>query len=290
MHLTLQPHWEGASIHLSVCNWDLLRCLVPSPALCIVLSLLPVLDLLWNPYMVISFSNAFGTGNNFQQQPLLPKKRMERTPAGKLLIDTHKQEKKMPWIPFHWASLPAYSFCHFGAKFDLYTFYYICFFATPTQPCPAVSCPALSCPACIPSNRSLAIAPGCFFVVPCGANEFKCVRNWVIKISVNSACLPACLPSVPTRFLRGVQAKISLWISQHFYIFVYFNLWPSAVQFISTASANGVKMKHDRRVHSVDSAYPVESCDATQLYPTLRSVLSNRTAMQAGLQLLQQNA
>lgn len=97
--------------------------------------------------MVISFSNAFGTGNNFQQQQqqtlLQKKKRMERTPAGKLLIDTHKQEKKMPWIPFHWSSLPTYSFCHFGAKFDLYTFYYICFFATPTQPCLAVPCHAL---------------------------------------------------------------------------------------------------------------------------------------------------
>lgn len=283
MHLTLQPHWEGASIHLSVCNWDLLRCLcVPSPALCIVLSLLPVLDLLWNPYMVISFSNAFGTGNNFQRQPLLPKKRMERTPAGKLLIDTHKQEKKMPWIPFHWASLPTYSFCHFGAKFDLYTFYYICFFATPTQPCPA-----LSCSACIPSNRSLAIAPGCFFVVPCGANEFKCVRNWVIKISVNSACLPACLlfrldswEAFKRRFpfeSRNIFTFLCILI----YGQVQCNLSLQQVQMGWKWSMIG---------ESTVLPYPVESCDATQLYPRLWSVLSNRTAMQAGLQLLQQNA
>lgn len=87
--------------------------------------------------------------------PKKKEKRMEGTPAGKLLIDTHKQAKKMPWIP-----LPSYSFCHFGAKFDLYTFYYICFFATPTQPyqalrsaaCSALPYLVLPCPACIPSN------------------------------------------------------------------------------------------------------------------------------------------
>lgn len=130
-----------------------------------------------------------------------------------------------------------HSFCHFSAKFDLYTFYYICFFCYPNtaQACSALPYPALPCSAClhpfavISGNR-----PWLFFsvtVVPCGANEFKCVRNWVIKISLNCASLP----SVPTRFLKGVQAKISLWIWQHFYIFVYFNLWPSAVQFISRA-------------------------------------------------------
>lgn len=65
------------------------------------------------------------------------------------------------WQP--WDSFPfLYSFCHFSAKFDLYRFYYICFFATPMQ--------ALPCLHPWPS-------PLVVFVVPCGANEFKCVRN-----------------------------------------------------------------------------------------------------------------
>lgn len=174
------------------------------------------------------------------------------------------RRKRCPGFPF--IGLPSQRTPFAISALNLIYIHFIIFAFLLPQHSPALPCPALSCSACIPSNRSLAIAPGCFFVVPCGANEFKCVRNWVIKISVNSACLPACLPSVPTRFLRGVQAKISLWISQHFYIFVYFNLWPSAVQFISTASANGVKMKHDRRVHSVDSALPSR---VLRRYPTL---------------------
>lgn len=141
--------------------------------------------------MVISFSNAFGTGNNFQQQPLLPKKRMERTPAGKLLIDSHKQEKKMPWIPFHWASLPAYSFCHFGAKFDLYTFYYICFFATPTQPCPALLYPAL--PASLQTDlwQSPLVVFLLFRVALMNSNV--CVIELLKFQWTAPACLPVCL-------------------------------------------------------------------------------------------------
>lgn len=289
MHLTLQPHWEGASIHLSVCNWDLLRCLVPSPALCIVLSLLPVLDLLWNPYMVISFSNAFGTGNNFQRQPLLPKKKKNEWNAplqGNSSSTRTSRRKRCPGFPF--IGLPSQRTPFAISALNLIYIHFIIFAFLLPQHSPALPCPAL--PASL--RTDLWQSPLVVFLLFRVAlmNSNVCVIELLKFQWTAPACLPACLPSVPTRFLRGVQAKISLWISQHFYIFVYFNLWPSAVQFISTASANGVKMKHDRRVHSVDSAYPVESCDGTPLYPTLRSVLSNRTAMQAGLQLLQQNA
>lgn len=162
---------------------------------------------------------------------------MERTPAGQLLIDTHKQAKEMPCNALHWASLRTYTPFAISALNLIYIHFIIfAFSATPTQLRPA--CSALPCPplCCLPASlrSDLWQSPLVVFsvtVVPCGANEFKCVRNWVIKISVNSASLP----SVPTRFLRGVQAKISLWIWQHFYIFVYFNLWPSVVQFISRA-------------------------------------------------------
>lgn len=197
-------HREGTSIHLSVCNWDLLRpfSFFLSPALLHrVPSLLPVLDLLWNPYMVISFSNAFGTGNNFQQQPKkMGKRRMERTPAGQLLIDTHKQAKKMPCNALHWASLRTYTPFAISALNLIYIHFIIfAFSATPTRLRPA--CSALPCPplCCLPASlrSDLWQSPLVVFsvtVVPCGANEFKCVRNWVIKISLNSAC-PNCLPA-----------------------------------------------------------------------------------------------
>lgn len=134
-------------------------------------SLLPVLDLLWNPYMVISFSNAFGTGNNFQQQPKkMGKRRMERTPAGQLLIDTHKQAKKMPCNALHWASLRTYTPFAISALNLIYIHFIIfAFSATPTRAFPAQAYPVLplSYPACIPSQWSLAIAPGCFFCYSC---------------------------------------------------------------------------------------------------------------------------
>lgn len=55
-------------------------------------------------------------------------------PAEKLLIDTHSGGTlaTLAQLPF------PYSFCHFSAKFDLYRFYYICFFATPMQPLPLI--------------------------------------------------------------------------------------------------------------------------------------------------------
>lgn len=114
--------------------------------------------------------------------------------------------------------------------------------------------------------------------------------HWTAGPAFCSAYLPAPLsiyPSCATRFLRGVRAWISLLgIATFLHFCIYFNLWPSAVQFISdarAASANGVKTKAARecwlcRPRRLYRHYP----DSTQ---TPLSVLSNRTAMQSGLEL-----
>lgn len=209
--------------------------------------------------MVISFSNAFGTGNNFQQQqPLLPKKKKEwNAPLqGNSSSTRTSRRKRCPGFPF--IGLPSQRTPFAISALNLIYIHFIIFAFLLPQPLPAL-------PASL--RTDLWQSPLVVFLLFRVAlmNSNVCV----IELLKFQWTAPACLPSVPTRFLRGVQAKISLWISQHFHIFVYFNLWPSAVQFISRASANGVKMKHDRRVHSVDSAYPVESCDFSLLYPTL---------------------
>lgn len=113
-----------------------------------------------------------------------PKKerRMERTPAGQLLIDTHKQAKEMPCNPLHWASLRTYTPFAISALNLIYIHFIIfAFSATPTQPRPALPYPVLPCPTLPASLRTdLWQSPLVVFsvtVVPCGANEFKCVRN-----------------------------------------------------------------------------------------------------------------
>lgn len=165
---------------------------------------------------------------------------MERTPAGQLLIDTHKQAKKMPCNALHWASLRTYTPFAISALNLIYIHFIIfAFSATPTQPRPPLPYPVLPCAACLhPFEVISGNRPWLFFLLllfrVALMNSNVCVIE-LLKFHWTAPARTACQPSVPTRFLRGVQAKISLWIWQHFYIFVYFNLWPSAVQFISRA-------------------------------------------------------
>lgn len=160
----------GGSVHLSVCNWNLLRSVLllssspsllslSSSALCIVLCCRCLIYYEIRTWLLVFqmlsaqaiISNSPGCRKKNERKCYAP-------PAEKLLIDTHSGGTlaTLAQLPF------PYSFCHFSAKFDLYRFYYICFFATPKQPLPCLH----------PWASPLVV-----FVVPCGANEFKCVRN-----------------------------------------------------------------------------------------------------------------
>lgn len=149
-------------------------------------------------------------------------------------------------------------------------------------------------PVCIPGHR-----PWLFLLFRVALmNSNVCVIellkfHWTASSALGSAYLPL-YPSCAARFLRGVQANrfppFEIATISHFsiYIYIYFNLWPSAVQFISlgsraaaaaaAASANGVKT----------DLLQCWLSRARRRYPTLwLSAQSNRTAMQAGLELPQ---
>lgn len=147
------------SVDLSVCNWDLLRsvpfsslhtarlCSALSSALCIVLCcrcLIYYEIRTWLLVFQMLLAQAIISNSPCCQKKEM--KRYERKCNAPLPGTSSSTRTGNPGCLLPCPSSSAYSFCHFSAKFDLYRFYYICFFATPLQPL----CPACR-PACLPA-------------------------------------------------------------------------------------------------------------------------------------------
>lgn len=197
---------------------------------------------------------------------------MERTPAGQLLIDTHKQAKKMPCNALHWASLRTYTPFAISALNLIYIHFIIfAFSATPTRLRPALPYPTLPCPcsSCLhPFEVISGNRPWLFFLLLLFRVALMNSNVCVIELLKFHWTAPACLlfrldswEAFKRRF-PFESGNIFTFLCILIYGQVQCNLSPEP-------SANGVKMKHDRRRHTVDSVYPVESCDSTSLCPFL---------------------